>query len=256
MYRKRFGQHFLIDEDIIDKIISVFAPQLHDIVVEIGPGGGALTLLLVKLVKELHAIEIDRDLASQLQTYESKYSQLHIHCNDILKFNFEPLPHTFRMIGNLPYQISTPLFFHLLEYKPRIQDGYFMVQKEVADRMCARTGTKEYGRLSVMLQYHFEIDLLFNISPMAFNPPPNVNSTFLRMVPRAKPYTVTNYELFQKIVHTAFCYRRKTIRNALKSYIHDIDLTTIGISKDARPEELTIQDYTKISDLITQIKAP
>jgi 16S rRNA (adenine1518-N6/adenine1519-N6)-dimethyltransferase len=218
--RKRFGQHFLHDGQIIQRIIATIAPKSEQYLVEIGPGKGALTIPLLEFGCQLAVIELDRDLIEWLKQKMASCKQLHIHNADALKFDFEQLvtnEQPLRIIGNLPYNISTAILFHLLKYVSHIQDMTFMLQKEVVDRMVAVPNTSDYGRLSVMLQYHCQIDKLFDVNQSAFFPKPKVMSSFVQLIPHsAPPVKVINQTHFSQVVAHAFSQRRKTLRNTLK----------------------------------------
>lgn len=248
--RKRFGQNFLHDQNVINRIIQSFHPQPGDTVVEIGPGLGALTAPLLKVVKTMQAIELDRDIIPKLAEICGPLGELNIHQGDVLKFDFAQLSdNKLRLVGNLPYNISTPLIFHLMKQLDVIQDMHFMLQKEVVDRICAQPGNKNYGRLSVMVQYHCQASNLFTVSPRAFNPPPKVNSAILRLVPHPSPiYKVSNYERFAAIVRTAFNQRRKTLRNSLKELVPPSTFEILNIPATQRPEQLSISDFIAISE--------
>lgn len=249
--RKRFGQHFLHDQHVIDRIISVIAPSINQHLVEIGPGLGALTIPLLKLLPQLDVIEIDYDLGPNLKKKCEGLGQLNFYQSDALKFDFSALAsgvNELRIIGNLPYNISTPLMFHLLSFSSYIKDMHFMLQKEVVDRMVAKPNTKAYGRLSVMLQYHCEIESLFAVGAHAFNPPPKVNSSIVRLIPyRVSPYDAVNTKVLSLVTRTAFSMRRKVISNALKKLISQDALCAAGINPNSRPEQLSVEDYIKIT---------
>ena len=215
--RKRFGQHFLADPGVIDSIICAIRPSATDVIVEIGPGQGAITTSLATAAGSLHAIELDRDLAARLQVQYAKEPGVTIHVADALSFDFGSLGDRLRIVGNLPYNISTPLLFHLLAYRDRIVDMHFMLQKEVVDRMAAPPGSKAYGRLSIMLGCHFDIEALFDVDRLAFSPPPEVTSAVARLSPLpSQTYDIDDEALLSRLVATAFSQRRKTIRNALR----------------------------------------
>lgn len=249
--RKRFGQHFLESFGVIQNIIQAVHPQTTDHLVEIGPGLGALTKPLLENHLHLTVIEIDRDLAKHLQ----KIPNLMVHNEDALKFDFNKLhsakAQKLRIIGNLPYNISTPLLFHLLSFSPIIQDMHFMLQEEVVNRMIASPHTKDYGRLSIQLQYHCEVYKLFSIPPSAFSPPPKVQSAFVRIVPLTAPKVIAkNMALFQMVVNRAFQQRRKTVNNALKNVLTSPDFERLKIDKSLRPENLSVDDYVTISNYL------
>jgi len=252
--RKRFGQNFLHDQNIIDKIIRSINPKSTQNIVEIGPGQGALTYPLLEKLGHLNAVEIDRDLIQILNQQSSEYGSLTIHEGDALKFDFNQVAQTdnkVRLVGNLPYNISTPIIFHLLEYIDLIADMHFMLQKEVVERMAAEPNSKTYGRLTVMLQWYFDVDYLFDIPPGAFNPPPKVTSSLVRLTPKAAPLTQLNSKKqFSKLVNRIFQQRRKTLRNTLKNYLNEDEILSLGISPTARPETLSVTDFANLSNLI------
>lgn len=253
--KKRFGQHFLHDPHIIQKIISAITPQKKDVIVEIGPGLGALSFPLLKYVSELDVIEIDRDIVQRLQAKNKQ--QLRIHNVDVLQFNFSTLQKStntnnkLRIIGNLPYNISTPVIFHLLNYREHIKDMHFMLQKEVVDRLTASLGNKNYGRLSIMVQYFCKTKYLFHVSPNAFSPPPKVDSAVLRITPWDNlPFKAKNPEFLSKLVKEAFSKRRKTLRNALKNLLSSEQIKTTGIDPNLRPEQIDIEGFVNLSNLL------
>lgn len=246
--RKRFGQHFLTDTYFLQSFSKAIAPQADDHLVEIGPGQGALTDYLVGSTQSFDLIEIDRDLVPLLQ---KKYgSQVTIYEGDVLNFDFRQLANNqqLRVVGNLPYNISTPLLFHLFDQLDVIQDMYFLLQKEVVDRLCAQPGDHEYGRLSVMSQFHCTANDLMTVPPEAFNPPPKVQSAFVQLLPREKPLQVNSLETLSTIVREAFNYRRKTLSNSLKRWISAEKLKTLNIDPKKRPQELSVEEYIKISN--------
>ena len=249
--RKRFGQNFLTDSTIIENIINAIHPQSSDNLIEIGPGLGALTEKILAKNCSLTAIEIDRDLATQLSQHFQQNHHFKLYQADALTFYFATLSTNkkkMRVFGNLPYNISTPLQFHLFKFFDFIHDMHFMLQKEVVDRMAAKPGNKTYGRLSVMTQNHCQAIPLFNIPPEAFQPKPKVQSTFVRLIPyTTKPYRVKNYDLFSEIVRLAFNQRRKTIANALKSVISIKQWHDISIDPKARAEQLSIEQFVELT---------
>lgn len=253
--RKRFGQNFLQDQHVIDRIIREIAPRSDDHLLEIGPGQGALTKQLAKSGARLDCVELDRDLAEHLRHQYRDYDNVHIHQHDILKFDISELltgGKPIRIIGNLPYNISTPVLFHLLRYYERIADMTFMLQLEVVERMSASVGDKNYGRLSLMLQYFCRAEKLFNVPPQAFHPQPKVNSAIVRLTPFDElPLPAKNVENLKLVVRTAFNQRRKTLRNSLKTLISDDMLGDLAIDMKLRPENLDLSDYVKISDAIS-----
>jgi 16S rRNA (adenine1518-N6/adenine1519-N6)-dimethyltransferase len=252
--RKRFGQHFLHDQAIIDRILQALAPQPGENIVEIGPGQGALTWPLLKLCQRLTAIELDRDLVPLLQQKSVGLGELEVFNADILEFNLDSLAATgpFRVVGNLPYNISTPLMFHLLKSVALITDMHFMVQKEVAQRIVAVPGDSLYGRLSVMLQYRCQCQYLFEVPPESFTPPPRVDSAVIRLLPLSAPAAeVGDYATFAGIVQAAFGQRRKTISNSLKGLVSRDAMLAIDIDPGLRAENLGIADFAKLSRNIT-----
>lgn len=265
--RKRFGQNFLHDKNIIRKIITSINPQKSDHIIEIGPGRGALTDELVKLTDNLQVIEIDRDLISVLR---GKYADsITIHEADVLKLDFSAMfpqgickepqnvcesdRKAVRIVGNLPYNISTPLLFKLFEYTHCIKDMFFMLQLEVVDRICAVPSTKEYGRLSIMSHYFSHAEKLFQVPASAFSPQPKVTSAVIRLTPKADIRTEPTSKLLNQMVVSAFSKRRKTLRNALSDFLSDEDFSALNINPKYRPENLSLDEYLKCVDhLITK----
>jgi 16S rRNA (adenine1518-N6/adenine1519-N6)-dimethyltransferase len=246
--RKRFGQNFLIDEDVVAKIIAAIMPAPNDRMLEIGPGPGALTRTLLPAVAELHAVEIDRDLAAALQ---SRLPKLVLHCCDILQFNVAALGSGVRVVGNLPYNISTPLLFRLGEFVAHIRDIHVMLQREVVERMVAAPSDANYGRLSVMLQYRFAMEQLFIVAPGAFRPVPAVESAFVRLVPLPAPVlAAVDESLFSRVVAAAFSQRRKTLRNSLRNYLAAADFSALTIDAQARAQDLPVRDFVAIANHI------
>lgn len=245
--RKRFGQNFLTDNLIIADIIQAISPKQSDHVVEIGPGLGALTEPLVQSGCHLDVIELDWDLIPKLQQH---YPSISIHQADALTFDFASLVEQgqkLRIVGNLPYNISTPLLFHLLQYADCIQDMFFMLQKEVVERLGATVGTGDYGRLSVMMQYYCHVTPLFLVPPSAFSPRPKVDSAIVKLSPYSiLPFVAQQFEQFAVIVREAFNQRRKTIRNSLREFISASDLESLGINPQLRAEQLSIADFILI----------
>jgi 16S rRNA (adenine1518-N6/adenine1519-N6)-dimethyltransferase len=245
--RKRFGQHFLHDPGVLKRIVDAVAPAPDDAIVEIGPGEGALTRPLLERIGRLTAIEIDRDLAARL-AQEFPSERLAVVCADVLDFDFSALPARLRVVGNLPYNISTPVLFHLARFADRLRDMHFMLQLEVVRRMVARHSTPDYGRLSVMLQTRFRMQKLFNVAPGAFRPPPKVESAVVRLVPLPeKPDW--DQVLLEKIVRQAFSARRKTLRNALPLEAGDYE--ALALDPKLRPENLSPADYLRVTRRIT-----
>jgi 16S rRNA (adenine1518-N6/adenine1519-N6)-dimethyltransferase len=249
--RKRFGQNFLVSPGIIRKIVGAIAPKPADLLVEIGPGLGALTAPLLECVEHLHVVEIDRDLIERLkQAYPVE--RLTIHEGDALEFDFATLGERLRIVGNLPYNISTPLLFHLAGFADRVRDMHFMLQKEVVDRMVSEPGGSDYGRLSVMLQYRFEMERLFVVPPGAFSPAPKVDSAIVRLIPRklGAGDTVKSEETFARVVTAAFSQRRKMLRNTLRELIAEDGLAALDIKPTARAEELSVADFVRLADAL------
>ena len=253
--RKRFGQHFLVDPDVILAIVRAIGPQAGDAMVEIGPGLGALTAPLMLRLAHLHAVEIDRDVIATLRRKHDA-ARLTVHSGDALAFDFDALADRcgarLRVVGNLPYNISTPLLFHLASFAGRIVDCHFMLQKEVVERMVAAPGGRDYGRLSVMLQYRFAMEHLFDVPPAAFEPPPRVDSAIVRMLPRgAGEKTARDETLLAEIVMQAFGQRRKVLRNTLKGRATAAQMEAVGISPGARAEEVALEDYVRLANLLS-----
>lgn len=249
--RKRFGQNFLHDQNIIQKIASAIYIKTDDYLVEIGPGQGALTKAILPLAQQMTAIEIDRDLIPTLIEQFSPSNKFNLIQADALAFDFNNIPaEKFRLVGNLPYNISTPLLFHLMSYRHKIKDMHFMLQKEVVERICARPNSKDYGRLSVMIQYYCKPEYLFLVSPNCFYPAPKVDSAILRLTPyQVQPYIAHNEKLLEQIVAQAFTQRRKTIRNSLQRYINTEQLQTLGIDPQLRAENLAVEQWVSICNL-------
>ena len=249
--RKRFGQHFLIDPGVIDAIVQTIRPAPNDIIVEIGPGRGAITAPIARLCGHLHAVELDRDLAARMRNAFAANDRVTIHESDALGFDYSALGNSLRIIGNLPYNISTPLLFHLLDHRDAIADMHFMLQKEVVDRIVAEPGSKAYGRLSIMLGCCLEMEALFDVDRLAFEPPPEVTSAIIRMRPLAPQQTpIRNMRLLSSIVATAFSKRRKTLRNALKQVVSEQDLVSLHIDPALRPENIAISDWIALANLL------
>ena len=253
--RKRFGQHFLCDRDIIAAIIHAIRPHDNDNLVEIGPGLGALTQPLLQQLSHFHVVELDRDIVARLQrTYPA--DRLTIHAADALTFDFADLGGDLRIVGNLPYNISTPLLFHLAAYAEQISDIHVMLQKEVVDRMVAQPCTHDYGRLSVMLQYRFDMEALFYVPPAAFDPPPKVDSTIVRMIPyRAAALSADDPDTFASVVASAFSQRRKTLRNTLAGILDAADFSRLEIDPQRRAETISVADFIRIANFVTKEKS-
>ncbi len=261
--RKRFGQNFLRDESVIRRIVAAIHPLAKDHVVEIGPGRGALTAALLEKLDSLQVIELDRDLIPILQQKFSSHTGLQIHQGDALKFDFSSLhtpPQPLRIIGNLPYNISTPLLFHLLQFHELISDMHFMLQKELVQRLAADPGNKHYGRLSVMAQYYCAIESLFEVAPSAFSPAPKVNSAIVRLTPKPASTAVTNIATLDRLLRAVFGQRRKTLRNSLKNLLTteqcEILCETLPVDLGQRPEQLTLDAFVSISNFIDQETHP
>lgn len=246
--RKRFGQNFLSDPNIIRKIVDAISPRSGDLVVEIGPGLGALTAPLLERLPLLHVVEIDRDLIAHLhEQYDP--ARLVIHEGDALKFDFGTLGERLKVVGNLPYNISTPILFHLADFADKVREMTFMLQKEVVQRMVAEPGTDEYGRLSVMLQYRFNMARLFDVPPGAFRPAPKVMSSIVRMAPKpVEALDANDPELLGEIVTAAFGQRRKTLRNTLRAFLVESDFSALGIDPGLRGERLSLGDFVAIAN--------
>jgi len=257
--RKRFGQHFLRDPQVLSRIQQAISPLPNQHIVEIGPGEGVLTQLLFAHVKQLDIIEIDRDLIAVLQQKYADHSNLKIHNSDVLRFNFASLsstPQSLRIVGNLPYNISSPLIFKLFSHLDLIEDMHFMLQKEFVLRMTAKVGDSNYNRLSVMTQYFCDNILLFEIKPSAFSPPPKVDSAFVRMLPKKPELSATDLSLFALVVKQAFMHRRKTLSNCLKKLIDSATLEKVGIDPKLRPQQLSVNDFVSISNYLASSPNP
>ena len=248
--KKKFGQNFLKDAAIIHGIIQSINPLPSDLLIEIGPGLGALTKPLLEKTNRLLAIELDRDIVGWIENEYSK-KNITVFNEDVLNFNFNQFDQKIRIVGNLPYNISTPILFKCIENILIIKDLHFMLQKEVVDRMIAIPSSPEYGRLSVMLQYYFAMEHLLDVPKESFEPEPKVESSFVRLIPYEQyPFIANNIEQFARIVKEAFSQRRKTIRNTLKSFITENDFEKIGINPQLRAENLSVSDFVKISNYL------
>jgi 16S rRNA (adenine1518-N6/adenine1519-N6)-dimethyltransferase len=251
--RKRFGQNFLSDANIIARIVDAINPQAGDHMVEIGPGQAALTLRLLERLDSLDVIEIDRDLVTRLESLCEQYPGLTIHSADALRFDYRSLQtdrKKLRVVGNLPYNISTPLLFHLLEQADIIEDMHFMLQKEVVERMAAQPGGGDYGRLSIMVQYRCQVDNLFRVPPTAFRPSPKVDSAIVRLVPHTElPHPARDEKRLAQLVNHAFTQRRKTLRKSLKSFIPAEKIEAAGIDPMRRPETLSIAEFVTLANI-------
>ncbi len=255
--RKRFGQHFLHEKSVIERIVAAVAPRMGDPIVEIGPGLGALTEPLLNLCGTLHVVELDRELAAELSvSHWARQGRLRVHQGDALRFDFLALAESLgelRVVGNLPYNISTPLLFHLLKQLDAIRDIHVMLQKEVVDRLAASPGNPAYGRLGIMVQYHCAVEPLFVVGPGAFRPPPRVSSAVVRLEPRETPVApVMDEKVFQDIVRRAFSQRRKAIRNPLKGLLTTTELERAGVDPQARAETLDIAQYAALANTLSR----
>ena len=250
--RKRFGQNFLVDEQVIADIIRLIHPKPANTMVEIGPGLGALTRPLIQHLNQLHVVELDRDIISRLENDYPK-GKLVVHAGDALKFDFSQLSAPLRIVGNLPYNISTPLLFHFAGYAERIADMHFMLQNEVVERMVAEPSSSAYGRLSVMLQYRFHMEKLLDVPPQSFRPAPKVDSAIVRMIPIPRSEVVVrNEKKFAEIVAAAFGQRRKTLRNTLRKVISDVDLERLGIDAQLRAENLGVAEFARMANFLRE----
>ena len=250
--RRRFGQNFLADRSYVARIVQALNPGPEDLVVEIGPGRGAVTAPLLERVHVLHVVEIDRDLSAHLSAQFSP-DRLFVHQGDALSFDFGALGADLRLVGNLPYNISSPLLFHIARFAASVRDCHFMLQREVVDRMAAAPGSKSYGRLSVMLQYRFRVEKLFNVPAGAFRPMPKVDSAFVRLVPHARlPVAALDEARLAEVVAAAFSQRRKTVRNALAAYADADQLSGLGIDPRLRPEDLSLEDFIRLANAVDE----
>jgi 16S rRNA (adenine1518-N6/adenine1519-N6)-dimethyltransferase len=259
--RKRFGQNFLHDAGVIHRILRAIHPRDSQRLVEIGPGQGALTEGLLDSGARLDVVELDLDLIPILQHKFGANPNFHLNQGDALKFDFTRLstePHSLRIVGNLPYNISTPLIFHLLDHAGLIGDMHFMLQKEVVERLAAVPGNKDWGRLSIMVQYHCRVEHLFNVGPGAFNPPPKVDSAIVRLVPHdVLPHPAKDHHLLERVVREAFNQRRKTLRNTLKALLDNDAIAAAGVDGGLRPEQLDLAAFVRLADqLHAQTQTP
>jgi 16S rRNA (adenine1518-N6/adenine1519-N6)-dimethyltransferase len=253
--RKRFGQHFLSDAAVVAEIIAAISPQPNDFIVEIGPGLGALTRPLTGRLDHLHVVEIDRDIVGWLKS-EFAANRVTVHEGDALDFDFGALGAQLRVVGNLPYNISTPLLFHLARHAGSIVDIHAMLQKEVVERMVAAPSTSEYSRLSVMLQYRFAMECILDVPAAAFDPAPKVESAVVRLTPHLRlPHAARDEAAFGKIVAAAFSQRRKTLRNALKDYFGPADFARLGLDGGLRAQDLGVADFVRLADAAADAKA-
>lgn len=249
--RKRFGQNFLTDQGVIEGIVRAISPQPGDTLVEIGPGLGALTEPVAEEAEHLHVIELDRDLAKRLRHHPFLSQKLTVHEGDALKFDFHQLQHNggkLKVFGNLPYNVSTPLIFHLLSYQGIIENMHFMLQKEVVERMASGPGSKSYGRLSVMTQYYCRAIPVLEVPPSAFKPAPKVDSAVIRLIPGPPQFPADDVKWLERVVSEAFNQRRKTIRNSLKRLVSVEALEQLGIDAGLRPEAISLEQYVRIAN--------
>ncbi|WP_028115701.1 16S rRNA (adenine(1518)-N(6)/adenine(1519)-N(6))-dimethyltransferase RsmA [Ferrimonas senticii] len=256
--RKRFGQNFLHDMNVIDRIVGAISPDNNHTLVEIGPGLGALTQPVAEQVERLNVVELDRDLAERLRHQPRWGTRLVIHEGDALKFDFSSLAEEgkkMKVFGNLPYNISTPLMFHLFETVDNMASMHFMLQKEVVERLCAGPGHKNYGRLTVMAQYYCKTMPVLEVPPGCFTPPPKVDSAVVRLVPHeVKPYPADDIRQLEKLVASAFAMRRKTLRNNLKGQLNDEEFAELGIDPTLRPENISVPEFVAMANHISRRK--
>jgi len=252
--RKRFGQNFLHDHGVIRRIVACIGPKKGQRIVEIGPGKGALTEGIISVTEKMDVVELDRDLIPILKVNLFRFPELTVHEADAMKFDFTSLKtdeQSIRVVGNLPYNISTPLIFHLLSQANVIEDMHFMLQKEVVDRLAARPGDSLYGRLSVMAQYYCAVESLFIVGPESFDPAPKVDSAIVRMTPhKILPYTVDNIKKLEDMVRVGFQQRRKTLRNNYKGVLDNDDFAALDIDPGLRPERLDVKDFVRITNYV------
>ena len=255
--RKRFGQNFLHDQNVIRRIVTSIRPRTGETLLEIGPGQGAITRELLDSGCELHAVELDRDLVILLEREFGARTNFHLHSGDALALQLADIAAApVRVVGNLPYNISTPLMFHLLEQRERIVDMHFMLQKEVVDRLAAAPNSRDYGRLSIMAQYFCRVESLFEVPPGAFSPRPKVQSAIVKLTPHDQlPHPATSVSILQNVVRTAFNQRRKTLRNAVQGLLSAEQLTALGIDPKARPETLPIETFVAMSNAVASAAA-
>ncbi len=258
--RKRFGQNFLHDDYIIESIVNAIHPLPGDNLIEIGPGLAALTEPVAERAGHLNVVELDKDLAERLENHPELKDKLSVNQGDAMKFDFRQLDtggdKKMRIFGNLPYNVSTPLMFHLFEFADRIQDMHFMLQKEVVNRLCASPGGKNYGRLTVMAQYYCKMIPVLEVPPESFKPAPKVDSAVVRLVPHETlPYPAKDLATLERVCKEGFSLRRKTIRNVFKQTIDAEALESLGINPSARPENLALKDFVAIANYLVDQKA-
>lgn len=276
-HKKQFGQNFLNNQAVINNIVNAINPKEDQHLVEIGPGEAALTEPLLSRVRKLDIIEIDRDLIAPLTKKLGHFEAFNLHHTDALAFDYASLLASdkasdeattrsgcgensdktakLRLVGNLPYNISSPLLFHLLEFAPIIEDMHFMLQKEVVDRITSEPGSKVYGRLSVMIQYACQAEYLFTVGPENFTPPPKVDSAILRLIPyQTPPFIAENLMDFADLVKQSFSQKRKTLRNNLKGWLNAEQIESCGIDPSIRAESLSVENFVKLANFYSQIK--
>lgn len=258
-HKKQFGQNFLNNQRVIDQIVASIRPRPEDHMVEIGPGEAALTDPIIRIVKRLDIIEIDNDLIAPLKIKFASLPAFRLHHTDALKFDYQSLLESndeqLRVVGNLPYNISSPLLFQLLKYANNIVDMHFMLQKEVVERICAQPGNKTFGRLSVMLQYHCQTEHLFDVGPENFTPPPKVDSAIVRLTPyRKKPFIAEDEALFTDLVRQAFSLKRKTLRNNLKGWLCAEQIEECDINPSARSEQLPLENFVALTNKLYELR--
>ncbi|QXN25901.1 16S rRNA (adenine(1518)-N(6)/adenine(1519)-N(6))-dimethyltransferase RsmA [Shewanella putrefaciens] len=257
--RKRFGQNFLTDDNVINRIVGAIAPDNDHVMVEIGPGLGALTEPVATAIDNLTVVELDRDLVERLQNHPVLKNKLTIHQGDALQFDFSQLVvpgKKLKVFGNLPYNISTPLMFHLFEFAEQIETMHFMLQKEVVLRLSASPGNKAYGRLTVMAQYFCQVVPVLEVPPHSFAPPPKVDSAVVRLLPYAeKPFPCKDVNVLRQLCTTAFNMRRKTLRNNLKQVLSDEEFEQLGIDPNLRPEQISVEQYVAMANMVCDKQA-
>ncbi len=254
--RKRFGQNFLHDQNVIHSIVAAINPQKDQFLIEIGPGLGALTEPVADLIDHLTVVELDRDLAERLRHHPFLHQKLTVIEQDALRFDFRTYfgslvlnGKAVKVFGNLPYNISTPLMFHLFKFHDLIQDMHFMLQKEVVKRLCAAPNSKAYGRLTIMAQYYCQVMPVLEVPPMAFKPAPKLDSAVVRLVPyKTLPHPVKDIYWLNRVTTQAFNQRRKTLRNALSTLFSSEQLEALGVDLNARAENLSLADYARLAN--------
>ena len=256
-HKKQFGQNFLNNQRVIDQIVMSIRPQSDDHMVEIGPGEAALTESIIHVVKKLEIIEIDNDLIAPLKIKFASLPAFHLHHTDALKFDYHSLldseDEQLRVVGNLPYNISSPLMFKLIEHAANIKDMHFMLQKEVVERICAQPGSKTFGRLSVMMQYFCQTEHLFDVGPENFTPPPKVDSAIIRLIPyKQKPLVAEDEALFADLVRQSFSLKRKTLRNNLKGWLDAPQIESCGIDPSTRSEQLPVSAFVTLANKLNE----